>query len=289
MLLSVHVESEIFTLYGRKFKDIHDFHKHLYAYDLIPADAWSDFKDLRNIFHFMLTQKLATPEMFALFFKKIPLPSPEQYFSKNTAAEILRQISLLDKNEDPALLDGIYFIIQKNLLSFIRNKNIIPDAEAMADYLDEFFLLNPDIKLPALKNPPPSKNIAAFCKYHRDSLPLFRNLLSKNAFQSLIDSLDNPDIDIKDSIPVLEYAASLMPEPPPPRTARDWNMLFKSCKITDVLLYTDWMRIKNPPALYTAYKNGIIIFPEIKSTSKIDAVRRAENSLNYLKLLSLLD
>ncbi len=272
-----------------------------------------DDKDLSNVFHFMLTHSLATHKMFALFFKKIPLANIQNYFSKRNSQEILEEMSKLENVEDSLLLDSIYYIIERNLMTFLsfHSCNFLLEYQNLLSFYQEYFLSQNQIKLSdypemtALKNSPQfalflnkHKGVASFLKHNDPSnFEFLKSGFSTQGWKTIMDDADNAKISdsfikaiasqISSRYDFDDLAELHLTE------GRHWEFLGRECDIRDVFLCLDKIRHKVDIGFlshtYQAYKKGIVIFPNIKSRSIIQAQKSCSEGILYLKLIGLLD
>lgn len=286
----------------------------------IPYQTWFDISDqqLKNLFYDMITKNLATPKMFALFFKKIPIQNFSVYFSSSIAAEIQNEFRHLSDNENSILLESIYYIIERNLILYLQDNNTILPTKKIILEENQQTLLKENIpkidlyKYPnfvELSNTPqfttilqkiPYKNLVTFVAFSNPSnLPLFRKGFSDKGWEHLLED-QNSSLNIKDSKSCIYFIAKILSQYKQlenlvekfVKKERDWEFLARECDIRDLLISLDSLPSVKLQGIiqhiYQAYKQRIIIFPNIEKHSIIKAQESICTSIYYLHLIGYL-
>lgn len=312
-----------------KQKSLVSLHQELYRFypQLLNTNDWFNIpiKDLQNLFNHMLSNHIATPKMFALFFKKIPISNTGSYFSKRITKEIQEEYTKLSNTEPDLLLNSVYYIIERNIILHLYQKDIeaLHSYYCLINYYHTYFLDQylPNLHLQKLRgiqslithpsftlfiNKISHNSIISFLQHsHPDNKEIIRKHFSNQGYTIIQEDIMTGNRSILESkeflfaLAKLEYNQSGLSFEDIVikyiKNPRDWELLARECDFQDLLLSISSLHTSETKNLqgiikhiYHYYQQKTLLFPKIEQRSILKAKDSCGQQLFYLKFLGLL-
>lgn len=317
--------------YYFKAQDFKDLQLELYRFRpyFLEPRIWYTLpeKDLKNLFHHMLTHHLATPKMFALFFKKITLARFEYYFSKRIGQDILVEYQKLEDEENPQILEAISYLIERNLILYLQS--LPSPSEALEDYyhvlknhrlslysealfqcdlssFDFFNQLSSSPKFPLLLKKIPYPSLLSFLAHSPEiNINLCEKGFSQQGRSQLYQDLSCRSHDPLLSDPFFDFLAQCSTQSSFETLEdhinsyflreRDWEFLSREGDIRDLMIVLGQLPPKQQKKisgivdlLYRLSQQKRLIFPKMNERSLITAQKNCAHTTHKLHFLKIL-
>lgn len=303
---------------------IHDLYQELYRFQpqLLDPKIWLNLSDqeLELLFNHMLHNKLVTLPMLALFFQEITLSSPLNFFSHRITKELQKEICTLPQVISPILLHAVYYIIERNIILLLSEKNIPSLTEYYQKNISyqKYFYQNSlsQLRLTQLYfcrntyfnnstislNKIPYFSLVVFLKFSpQENLNFFQQFFSQDGFLRLTSDIHYNNHSILECYSMMKYIAYLeyktrnlsfsqlilkfIKKP------RDWELLARECNLQELLLAIDTLDHHEQKTLhgiifsiYQCYYNKSLIFPNIIKIPINQALQNCSINIIFLAI-----
>ncbi|MGL4388514.1 MAG: hypothetical protein ACRCTJ_03880, partial [Brevinema sp.] len=307
---------------------INDLHKELFRFQpqLFYQDIWYTMndKELSNLFNQMLSHRLVSLQMLALFFLYIQCTDPSRFFSKRIAEELVQEIKTITDLPE-SLTKLIYYIIERNIILFFYQKEQIPSFQNY--YIEYHSKLFYDFLIPSAKkmslnslsfiqknyqkpqfytfiNQLPYHELLSFLKVSPpENREIIKSAFSKEGQIKLEQDLEKTKIksfyNLFEKFGLLEAQSknesveTLIKKNI--QSGRDWEFLAREIPLLDLLRLVDNIdpsltKTLSPllVSLILHHRQKYIKFPQCDEIALNELYQLILSKINYLKLLSIL-